>query len=363
MKRIIIIDSNSSYTHLSISNKSVGSSEYQLYNLIKNLALDHKIVCYNKTKDENILDDVLYLNYDNLEKDEIIITDIILINKYFPINTKILIKIIKNKIFFWIHNLIEDKIFLNNEYIYIEHFKENQDQFKKLLNVGFLKRNIFFILISNFTKVLFLNYFNNHSLVIDEKKIIVINNILYNYDFIKIKNTKLDINTHNLVYASDWEKGICDIIKLFDYILTKDKKFILTLLSPTNNIKTQFKQYIKTLKEKYDNNINIIGSINKEEYCKIIKSSLCVLTSKFSETFGSVFAESLYLGTPVIGDINSGAVPEIIGNNFIINYDNLDQFYNKIIEIKNNRKTINIKLNEKYLFDKNFLLWIEIINT
>ena len=57
---------------------------------------------------------------------------------------------------------------------YIEHFKENQEQFKKLLNVGFLKRNIFFILISNFTKVLFLNYFNNHSLVIDEKKIIVI---------------------------------------------------------------------------------------------------------------------------------------------------------------------------------------------
>jgi len=35
MKKIIIIDSISNYTHIDISNKSVGSSEYQLYNLIK----------------------------------------------------------------------------------------------------------------------------------------------------------------------------------------------------------------------------------------------------------------------------------------------------------------------------------------
>jgi hypothetical protein len=362
MKKIIIIDSNSTFTHVNISNKSVGSSEYQLYNLIKNLLLDHKIVCYNKIKEETILDGVLYLNYSNLERDELMKKDIILINKYFPINTKILNKIIKNKIFFWIHNLIEDKIFLNNESIYVKYFKENQEQLKKLLDVGFLKRNIFFILNSNFTKKLFSNYFNKHNLVIDEKKIIVINNILYNNDFIKIKNTKFDINTYNLVYASDWEKGIWDIIKLFDYILSKDKNFILTLLSPTNNIETQFKQYKNTLKEKYGNNINIIGSVNKEEYSKVIKSSLCVLTSKFSETFGSVFAESLYLGTPVIGDINSGAVPEIVGHNFIVNYDNLDQFYNKLMEIKNNRSITNVKLNEKYLFDKNFLLWIENLN-
>ena len=359
MKKIIIIDSISNYTHIDISNKSVGSSEYQLYNLIKNLLLDHKIVCYNQIKEENILDGVLYLNYNNLEKDNIIKSDIILINKYFPINTKILNKIIKNKIFFWIHNLIEDKIFLNNEYIYIKHFKENQEQLKKVIDVIFLKRNVFFILNSNFTKKIFLNYFNNHNLVVDENKTIIINNILYNYDFVKIKNTKLSINTYNLVYASNWEKGIFDILKLFDYILKKDKNFILTLLSPTNNIDIKFKN---ELKKKYGNNINIVGSVNKEEYCKIIKSSLCVLTSKFSETFGSIFAESLYLGTPVIGDINSGAVPEIIGDNFIVNYDDQDKFYNKLIEIKNYRNIINVKLNEKYLFEKNFLLWIEIIN-
>jgi hypothetical protein len=82
MKKIIIIDSNSNYTHINISNKSVGSSEYQLYNLIKNLLLDHKIVCYNQIKEENILDGVLYLNYNNLEKDNIIKSDIILINKF-----------------------------------------------------------------------------------------------------------------------------------------------------------------------------------------------------------------------------------------------------------------------------------------
>ena len=73
---------------------------------------------------------------------------------------------------------------------------------------------------------------------------------------------------------------------------------------------------------KYSDNIIIHGPVNKEQYTKIIKESLVVLTTTFQETYGCVFAESYYLGTPVIADYRSGGVKEIIDNNYIVNFDN-----------------------------------------
>jgi glycogen synthase len=292
---------------------------------------------------------------------EINTEDIIIIQRMFPSDIQILNKILYNQIYFWIHDLVEDNIFLDNNKKFIKYFKNNQKKLKHLLNINFIEKNIYFILNSNFTKKIFIDYFNKFDIIIDENKIKVIYHILYEDEFIKIKyNYKTTINLYDLVYASAWQKGIWDVIKLFDLILSKDEKFKLILLSPGYDLEG-FKQYQIDLKKKYGDKIVILGPINKVEYSKIIKSSLCVLTSKFSETFGCVFAESLYLGTPVIGDINSGAVPEIIGSNNIVNYDNLDQFYEKLMEIKNNRNIINFDLNDKFSFEYNYNLWLKLL--
>ena len=49
--------------------------------------------------------------------------------------------------------------------------------------------------------------------------------------------------------------------------------------------------------------INVLGNIkNKSEYCKLVQSCLCVLTTSYQETFGCIFAEAMHLGVPVIGD-------------------------------------------------------------
>ena len=326
MKKIIIIDLTSNYTHAFINNESVISSSHQLYNLIKYLLKKYKIICYNKILNRIEIDNVEYLNYNNIYYDNIEKNSIILVQKFFPIDINILNKIIKNKIYFWIHDLIEDKIFLNNQHKFIDYFKENQENYKKFLNTIIIKKNIDFILPSKF-----LQYFKNYGITIDTNRINIIHNILYEYDFIKIKNKDIPINLCNIVYASVWEKGIWDILKLFDYVLTKNNNYKLILLFPTINIDINtYEELKKKIILKYGDKVNILGSLKKDEYCKIIKSSLCVITSKFSEIFGSVFAESIYLGTPVIGDINSGAVPEIVGSKYIIDYDNMELFYSKL---------------------------------
>ena len=123
----------------------------------------------------------------------------------------------------------------------------------------------------------------------------------------------------------------------------------------------KYENYKYYLLKKFPNNIIIKDTLTKDKYSEIIKESLCVLSSRFNETFGCVFAESYYLGTPVIADVGSGAVKEIIDNYFIVDYNNKEQVFNKIKEISYKRDFMNIQLPEKFLFNENFNKWKSIL--
>jgi glycosyltransferase involved in cell wall biosynthesis len=99
----------------------------------------------------------------------------------------------------------------------------------------------------------------------------------------------------------------------------------------------------------------------KYDYAILVRSSLCVLTTTYQETFGCVFSESYYLGTPVIADIRSGAVKEIIDNNYIVNYDNPSEIYSKIKKLQIIRNNLIIELEEKFLFENNFKKWLKLL--
>jgi glycosyltransferase involved in cell wall biosynthesis len=216
-----------------------------------------------------------------------------------------------------------------------------------------------FICNSFMCKHLFEKYLSNFNIKIDENRIQIIYNILYNQELV-IEDDDIQINENNIVYASAWQKGIEKVISVFDYIFNKNNNITLTLMSPGYDYHN-FQDYKKMLEEKYKNNIIILGPTKKNEYAKIIKSSCCVLSSAVYETFGCVFAETYYLGTPVIGDINSGAVVEIIGKENIVNYNNPEEVYNKFIDIKNNRNKLNIKLDDKFYLDFNIKLWLNVL--
>ena len=385
-KRFIFIDPTANVNHTSIKERPIGASEYQFYNLIYHLSsscnsldllgstrgvdrnsldllgstrgVDRNIICYNNTLSEIKLDNIIYKPINSILNDEISNDDIIIIQRFLPNPyKKIFEKIKNNKIYMWIHDLPEPYVFLHE---YSDIFQTNvidiNTYVNKILKIYEIYKNINFIFVSIFSKNKYIDYFNNFHIHIDSSRMNVIYNILYEDEFSEIKNTDIEVKYDNIVYASAWHKGIYDIINLFEYILSKNNNFRLILMSPGYEYE-KFKNYVDELKNKFGNHIVIHGPLNKYEYAKIIKESLCVLTSKFQETFGCVFAESYYLGTPVIADIHSGALNEIIDNDFIIDYNDKEKCYNKILFLKNNRHNINICLDDKFKLKYNSDLW------
>jgi glycosyltransferase involved in cell wall biosynthesis len=100
---------------------------------------------------------------------------------------------------------------------------------------------------------------------------------------------------------------------------------------------------------------------NKEEYCSIIQSSLCTITTDFYETFGCVFAESYYLNTPVILSDKISAIHEFLNNDHMCNLDNYDSFEARLLEFYENRPLVYLK--SSFMDNESLNCWIEYLNS
>ena len=362
-KNLILIDLTSNEDHISIKKKAIGASEYQAYSLIEKLSSKYNIICYNNKSNIVKINNIIYKSWkkdlllDTIHIDTRIIIQRMLPNQYGEIYNKIK----NNKIFLWIHDLIEKYVFLF-DYSKLEKYKYiiNELYKNEILKNFYENKNINYIFVSNFIKEKFKNYFKDYGFNIKNNRLHVIYNILYKKQYINTKKLNIKVNKNYITYASAWQKGIKDVVDVFDYVRNQDKNLKLVLLSPgyDSNI---FKYYAEILKNKYSKSIIIHDPSNKKKLSKIIKKSMVVLTTTFPETFGCIFAESYYLGTPVIADYRSGGVKEIIDNNFIVDFDNKQEVANKIFYIKNNRDKIKTKLNNKFMLKYNINLWIDLI--
>jgi hypothetical protein len=340
MKRIIFLDYTSDINHNIVQEKAIGASEFIFYITLFKLAQlikNREFICYNKTITNKTIDNILYKNINIFENDYTRENDIIIIQRLFP-KLLTLKNILSNNIYLWQHDYDFNAIFKgtqNNNILESINFICNNKKIKFLFNSNFSKRYI----ISNL---------ENYNIELDESRINILPNYLFEDYFHKQKN--ITKNKYQLVYASGWNKGINSIIDIFEYIISNDNNFKLFLMSPGYEY-DKYKEYINFLKDKFKDNITILGPVNKLEYSKIIQESACVLAPPFPETFGCVFSESYYLGTPVIADVTSGAVSEIIGFNNIVDYRDLSKTYNKLLEIINKNNAIT--LNDKYIFNMN----------
>ena len=363
MNKLIFIDLTTNHDHISVKNRAIGASEYQIYNLIEKLSNNYEIICYNNKDNTIKIDNITYksckkdLINDKIELDTKIIIQRMLPNQYKEIYNKIK----NNKIFLWVHDLTEKYVFLFNYSEEEQKLYNNNELYKNNILKNFYdNKNINYVFVSNFIKDKFKNYFNEYEFNIEDNRLNLIYNILYEDEFINIKNQKILVNKNYITYASAWQKGIEHVISIFDHARKEDNQLKLVLLTPGYDW-NNFQKYAKELKNKYSDNIIIHGPVNKEQYTKIIKESLVVLTTTFRETFGCVFAESYYLGTPVIADHRSGAVKEIIDNNYIVNFDNKKETVDKILYIKNNRDSIHVNLDSKFMLEYNLNLWLNLL--
>lgn len=316
--RIIFIDRTPmKLNHKTVKNCAIGASEYQLYNLIETLSLKREIICYNWS-DERI-DNVIYKPITQIENDTFYPSDIIIVQRF----CSSIPKKITQKVFVWIHDVVCPEIFDSSE-------------------------NVEFIFNSEFNRENYVQNYMKYHTTLRESRIVY--NMMYTSEF-----DRSECRVENkIVFASAWVKNIHVIIKLFRSLLTMCD-IRLELMSPGYEYGS-FGDYKKILEEEFKDRIFIHGPLKKQEYCKVLKSSICVLAPRFPETFGCVFAESYYLGVPVIADINSGAVKEIIDNEYIVDYDYPEKVFEKIQSLKSRPP---VKLDEKFTsIDK----WEELLN-
>jgi glycosyltransferase involved in cell wall biosynthesis len=347
--RIFFIDATiiSTFNHLSIKNKPVGASEHQFYNLIGEFSkLNLKVICYNNTIEEMVIDNVQYKNIRNIFKELFYTSDKIIIQRL----CGMIPSFEKNKIFVWMHDTpCEDLM------------KTCQTQTcKEGLHELYSRKNITFIFNSETCKKIYSYFFAHYGFTFEDSRCRVIYNILYEDDFSESKNDSYLVDINKIVFGSAWMKGIEKVIEVFRFIVKKNDKLELVLLSPGYD-DHMWNDYKLKLSEEFQDRIKILGPLDKKNYCEVIKSSLCVLSASYFETFGCIFAESYYLGTPVIADVKCGAVKEIIDNQYIVDYSNPETVLEKLLDLQKTRNNINIKLDDKFLVDENMLLWKTIV--
>jgi hypothetical protein len=358
--RIICIDFSPGFynilTHKDSEKKALGASETQLFYLLKNVAQYKDVYLFkNKVKTPLKIDNVNYIHIDNFINFELYDSDIILIQRFMSHDPKFLNKIKNNMVYAWVHDLTITDVFtadINSR----NYYCENPNLFRAYLYQFFSNNNkIKFIFPSIFAKNYFTKFLFDFQSFIPEQRLHVINNILYEDEFATFcRENETMVNKNRIVFASSWYKNISSIIKLFEYIHMQNKNYILVFMEHGFNAN---KNSTNLMCEKFGKNVEILGPQDKEKYAEIIKSSLCVLVSSFPETFGCVFTESYYLGTPVIADYRSGAVADNLDKDFVMNFDEPESVYLKLEWLRKERMTLNIQLDEKFTFKPCFEQW------
>jgi len=336
MKNIYFICNNNG-NHKNILEEGSGASELLFYFTAYKLSNYFNVTIFNRDIEQLKIDNIQYLFLPNNKNPNIenINNSIIIVQRHF--STLIDLHKINNtnRYILWCHDHL-GKTFsnLSDKYLPCD------------VNDYFNKNNIDIIAVSDFHK-------ENIKDIMPNINIIRIYNALFIDIYQKNNNNEIQYNKNQIVFASNWGKGINKILKIGKEYYNKNKDFKLILLKPS----------YCDMEINCDNYpfIECIGNIkNKKEYCKILQNSLCVLTTSFTETFGCVFAEALHLGVPVIGDNSVKAgFHEIIPYEHMCNYNNYEEVIKKIEEFRKNRP--NVKLDKKFYDEIIIEEWIKIL--
>lgn len=373
MRSLVFLVISDDLDHLNIESRPIGGSEFQFYSLIHLLQKKYRITCYNKKKESVVLEQVLYKNFNELKTDDLAPDTSIIIGRFMPHTESVLFhKIKNNRMYLWWHDYVSQDSVSSRMPFLIDCSEESKQKYTRMNDKESFKNDILIPLTktkqlqhvfnSTYSKRNTISLFSNFNLQLEShNQCHFIYNCLYSKQFIDFKRPSPDeINVNQIVFASAWTKGVSIILDLFQYISARDLNFQLVLMSPGYEW-ANVQNFVPSLKEKFGNRIIIHGPCDKKKYSEVISKSLCVMSGRFPETFGCVFAESYFLGTPVIADVQSGAVKEIIDPTFIVNYDDANEVFQKLVDLRSRRTKIHIDLRDEFREEHILQQWINLI--
>ena len=212
------------------------------------------------------------------------------------------------------------------------------------------------------------NKFSNLFYLIEKSIYLRISNIHFISEYSKkmslcnrSKNTHIIYNSshlESLVSSKDFQskKEYILVVKSieersrFDLIVQLAKKIdILNLKIKVAGKGPLLNYYKDIIKKNNIKNLKFLGYVDDKEIIDLYRDSTVVLNiADYGEGFGLPIIESYLFNKPVIAS-NTCAIPEIILNDFFLIENNVNQLFEKIIELKNNNF-----YNYRKHYDKNF---------
>ena len=319
--------------HKSIIDIGGGASEFLFYLTIKALSQYFNVVVYNRGSTCKI-DNIEYRFLPDNMNPDIDNNSVVVVQRHFDI----LIDLHKikpaNKYILWSHDYLHDEISnLSGDY--------NPSEINNYFSIH---NNIQIVSVSHFHK-------NNILERLPNVNVTPIYNALFPEYFIKQNDINYDKNT--IIFASNWVKGLDKVLNIGKHYYDRNKEFKLILIKPKYcDWEPELNKYPFIEKR---------GCIkSKDEYCKLLKSCLCVFSTSYPETFGCVFAEALHLGVPVIGDNSVKAgFHEIIPQELMCNFNNPNEVIDKIENLRTNKP--NVTLDNKFYDESVINEWVKLL--
>ena len=306
---------NNNLNHTIVNLQGCGASETTFYNTVASLSKQTALTVYNQFNQPfGIIDRLTYRDYNTFnESGKVVVlqrffNEVINFHKKWPTNRYIL----------WSHDYLEKSSTLFGEYS------------RDYINEYYKTNGITVVAVSNFHKSNILSFLPDVEI-----------KVIYNALFPEYVPKQLTVKQNEITFASNWYKGLERVLNIVKE-LNKTHAIKLNLLKPS------YCNWDRDFSKDYPF-VNVIGNVkDKKEYSQIISRSICVLTTSYPETFGCVFSESLHLGTPVIADKSVDAgFHEFIEDCYKVDFNNIDQVVEKILEIKNTNPDVSLP-NEFY---------------
>ena len=143
---------------------------------------------------------------------------------------------------------------------------------------------------------------------------------------------------------------LCDV-KRFDLLIKSIKDLdVFCILVGDGENKDSLINLAK--KENVEEKILFTGNIDNKEVRKILQKVDLSIISSDREGFSYFFAESLVYSTPIIST-NVADIKDIIGNNYIVPFNDYNKFNEKIDYVKNNYNEVLKDFQEKFEYAQN----------
>ena len=186
------------------------------------------------------------------------------------------------------------------------------------------------------------------------KNVYVLNNGINTEDYERANSDCIE-NKYKFLFLGRLgkRKGAYDLLSAIEE-LSKEGVNVTCYMAGDGEI-DKFRKIIS--EKKLEDNIKIIGWIDKEEKIELLKNISTLILPSYNEGLPMAILEGMACGKAIIST-NVGSIPEVViqdQNGIIVEPGNIEQIKNAIKQvISNDEKLINMSLNNIDAIDKNY---------